>query len=150
LRHPNIVQVYDLDLADGQPYIIMELLSGLSLSAYLKGLHQLGHSLPLETIGRLLDGLGSALDYAHAQGIVHRDVKPANDLRQEYTALPSILPLDCEPISWTLHRPYPRRDNPDADWHHPGDAGPMSPEQVRGEAVDARSDNYLGIMFTRC
>jgi len=152
LRHPNIVQVYDLDLADGQPYIIMELLGGLSMSAYLKGLHQLGHSLPLETVSRLLNGLASALDFAHSQGIVHRDVKPANViLRQGNTPLSASIPLppDCEPVLTDFGIARIRGATTQTlTGTVLGTPAYMSPEQVRGETVDARSDNYsLGIML---
>jgi len=151
-RHANIVQVYDLDLVDGQPYIIMELLSGLSMSAYLKELHQLGHSLPLETVSRLLNGLASALDFAHSQGIVHRDVKPANViLRQGATPLSASIPLppDCEPVLTDFGIARIRGATTQTlTGTVLGTPAYMSPEQVRGETVDARSDNYsLGIML---
>jgi serine/threonine-protein kinase len=152
LRHPNIVQVYDFDLFDGQPYIVMELLAGMSMSAYLKGLHKLGHTLPLETVGRLLDGIASALDYAHARGIVHRDVKPANViLRQGNTPLsPSIpLPPDTDPVltDFGIAR-VSSATTRTLTGTVLGTPAYMSPEQVRGETVDPRSDNYsLGIML---
>jgi len=152
LRHPNIVQVYDFDLFDGQPYIVMELLAGMSMSAYLKGLHKLGHTLPLETVGRLLDGIASALDYAHARGIVHRDVKPANViLRQGSTPLTpsSPLPSDTDPVltDFGIAR-VSSATTRTLTGTVLGTPAYMSPEQVRGETVDPRSDNYsLGIML---
>lgn len=152
LRHPNIVQVYDLDLHEGQPYLVMELLQGMSLSAYLKGLHQLGHILPFETVARLLDGIAAALDYAHARGIVHRDIKPANVLlRQGATPIqPSFpLPTDAEAIltDFGIAR-ITTSTMQTLTGTILGTPAYMSPEQVRGEPVDARSDTYaLGIML---
>ena len=152
LRHANIVQVYDFDLADGSPYIIMELLRGLPMSAYLKGLHEHGHSLTLETVARLLDRVASALDYAHSQGIVHRDVKPSNVILREGSvplnpAIP--LPADSEPVltDFGIAR-ISGATTQTLTGTILGTPAYMSPEQVRGEAVDARSDNYsLGIML---
>ena len=152
LRHPNIVQVYDFDLADGSPYIIMELLRGLPMSAYLKGLHELGHTLPIETVIRLLDRIASALDYAHSQGIVHRDVKPSNVILREGSVpvSPSVpLPPDTEPVltDFGIAR-ITGSTTQTLTGTILGTPAYMSPEQVRGEAVDARSDNYsLGIML---
>jgi serine/threonine-protein kinase len=152
LRHANIVQVYDFDLFDGQPYIVMELLRGMSMAAHLKGLHQLGHSLPLEGVGRLLEGIAAALDYAHGRGIVHRDVKPANViLRQTNTPLSPDIPLppDTEPVltDFGIAR-ISSATTRTLTGTVLGTPAYMSPEQVRGESVDARSDNYsLGIML---
>src|SRR5262245_46862615 len=102
LRHPNIVQVFDFDLADGaRPYIVMELLEGVPLDEYLQRLHETQHHLPPETAARLVAALAAALDYAHARGIVHRDVKPANViLRREAAPIATgdPLPLDVEAV----------------------------------------------------
>lgn len=75
LRHPNIVQVSDFDVVDDRPYIIMELLEGMPLNEYLRDLHGMGHTLPLDTVSRLMTSLTAALDYAHNRQIVHRRCK---------------------------------------------------------------------------
>jgi tRNA A-37 threonylcarbamoyl transferase component Bud32 len=152
LRHPNIVQVYDLDLYEGQPYIVMELLQGMSMSAYLKGLHQLGHSLPYPSISRLLDSLGSALDYAHSRGIVHRDIKPANViLRQGATPVSPSLPLPADATAILTDFGIAHISGATSQTLTGtilGTPAYMSPEQVRGEPADARSDTYsMGIML---
>src|SRR5574341_687597 len=152
MRHPNIVQVFDFDVADDRPYIVMELLEGPSLRDYLKGLRDGGFVLPPLSIARLIRGLAAALDYAHARGIVHRDIKPANVMlrRASGEINPNApLPADVEPVltdfgvariaNVTTHT---------ASGAIVGTPAYMSPEQVRGEGVDARSDIYaLGIVL---
>ena len=74
LRHPNIVTVYETGEAEGQLYIAMEYLPGRTLRQFLEaeGMLSLERALPI------LEQVADALDYAHAQGVVHRDVKPSN------------------------------------------------------------------------
>lgn len=75
LIHPNIVRVFDVARAeDGTPYIVMELLDGVPLSAYTRS----GGRVPLQQAGIILSGILAGLGAAHAQGIVHRDLKPEN------------------------------------------------------------------------
>src|SRR6187455_2741090 len=78
LRHSNIVQIYDFDAIDGHPYIVMEFLRGPTLANYLRGLHEKNERIPLQQVSRLLNRLTAALDYAHGQGVIHRDIKPGN------------------------------------------------------------------------
>src|SRR5574338_506339 len=78
LRHPNIVQIFDFDTADGHPYIVMEYLKGPTLANYLRGLHARNERIPSHQVARLLKVLTAALDYAHEQGVIHRDIKPGN------------------------------------------------------------------------
>ena len=75
LIHPNIVRVFDVGTAeDGTPYIVMEMLDGVPLSAYTRS----GGRVPLAQAGMILQGILAGLGAAHAQGIVHRDLKPEN------------------------------------------------------------------------
>jgi serine/threonine protein kinase/DNA-binding CsgD family transcriptional regulator len=153
LRHPNIVQVFDFDMIDGRPYIVMELIEGPSLSDYLDTLHQAQHVLPPETTVRLIVSLAAALDYAHGRGIVHRDVKPANVLlRREGPGQldPNVaLPLDVEPVLTDFGVAHiASAAMQTASGTIMGTPVYISPEQVRGEAVDARADIYsLGVML---
>ena len=152
LRHPNIVQVSDFDVVDDRPYIIMELLEGMPLNEYLRGLHGMGHTLPLDTVSRLMTSLTAALDYAHNRQIVHRDVKPANIvLRAGDTPVTPQMPLapDVEPVltDFGVAR-IATSTSATASGTILGTPAYMSPEQVRGEAVDRRSDIYaLGIIL---
>jgi serine/threonine protein kinase len=157
LRHPNIVQVFDFDVADDQPYIVMELIDGLPLDKYLEQLHGAGRRLPPETTARLVAALAAALEYAHARGIVHRDVKPANvmlrrDPSRGESALidpDAPLPLDADAIltDFGVAR-FARATLHTLAGAISGTPAYLSPEQAQGQEVDGRSDLYsLGIML---
>src|SRR5438067_6328383 len=74
LQHPHIVQVHDFGLDNQTPYLVMEYTSG----GTLRSRHPKGTQLPLEQIVTYVKQIASALDYAHQQRVIHRDVKPAN------------------------------------------------------------------------
>jgi eukaryotic-like serine/threonine-protein kinase len=78
LRHPNIVQVYDFGQHDGLIYMVQELLPGLTLQQWLRDLAARGARPARDDVLTIVGLLASALDAAHAAGIIHRDVKPAN------------------------------------------------------------------------
>jgi tRNA A-37 threonylcarbamoyl transferase component Bud32 len=152
MRHPNIVQVYDFDVADDQPYIIMELLEGPSLADYIEVLHRSNQRLPPETIARLITAVAAALDYAHSRGVIHRDVKPSNVLlrREGGVVEPKVpLPDDVQPVLTDFG--VARMANATirtASGSIVGTPAYMSPEQVTGAGTDARSDIYsLGVML---
>src|SRR5438034_4043973 len=73
LDHPNILQIYDFGVVKGTPYLVMPYISGGSLADLMKQ-----GPLTFDEIGVYLDQIGSALDYAHQRGIVHRYSKPSN------------------------------------------------------------------------
>ncbi|MEM4725078.1 MAG: serine/threonine-protein kinase, partial [Candidatus Hadarchaeum sp.] len=152
LRHPNIVQVFDFDVIDDRPYIVMELLDGPSLKDYLRDLRKAGGRLPERTIARLIASLASALDYAHARRIVHRDIKPANViLRAESGPIDSSKPLssDVEPVltDFGVAR-IADTGTQTASGVIIGTPAYMSPEQASGRPTDHRSDIYsLGVML---
>jgi serine/threonine-protein kinase len=131
LSHPNIVTVHDagLDPQSGYPYIVMEYVPGKSLKDLLDGRHRLTPDLAL----RFGDALASALEAAHAGGIVHRDIKPANILVRETDGLVKITDFGVARLSASeLTRTGTLIGSP----------AYMSPEQIRGAAVDARSDLF--------
>jgi len=152
LRHPNIVQIYDFDTVDGHPYIVMEYISGPSLSRYLDAFHAKGKRLDLITISRLLTSVASALEYAHKMGVVHRDVKPGNILLTSHTAqiiAGNTMPAGFEPIltDFGLVR-FLNSSRHTTAGQIAGTPAYMSPEQARGEATDERTDIYsLGIVL---
>jgi serine/threonine protein kinase len=74
LRHPNIVEIFDVGEDDGSHFLVMELVDGQSLHQLLRE----AGALPLDRVVRLLRLVADALDYAHARSVVHRDVKPSN------------------------------------------------------------------------
>jgi serine/threonine protein kinase len=152
MRHPNIVQVYDFDVADDQPYIVMELLEGPSLADYIGVLHRTGQRLPPETIARLITAVAAALDYAHSRGVIHRDVKPSNVLLRREGGLvePRVpLPDDVQPVLTDFG--VARMANATirtASGSIVGTPAYMSPEQITSAGIDARSDIYsLGVML---
>src|SRR5688572_4941471 len=152
LRHPNIVQIYDFDTTDGHPYIVMEYLKGPTLATYLRHLHQRKKRIPPHQVARLLKGLTAALDYAHGQGVIHRDVKPGNILLHNNTdEIPLDKPLtnDVEAIitDFGLVR-IMNAASQTASGFISGTPAYMSPEQARGDQIDHRTDIYsLGIVL---
>jgi serine/threonine protein kinase len=135
LTHPNIVVVYDAGEEDGQYYITMEMVEGKSVQALLDA----GHAFPLPRVLRIMEQVCSALQYAHERNVVHRDVKPANimltaDDTVKVTDFGTAKILQFGTVQQTAHVM--------------GTPSYMSPEQVKGRAVDGRSDIFsLGVML---
>ena len=150
LRHPNIVQVFDFDTYESQPYLVMEYVPGTSLSTYLRELHKHNGRLDINQINKLLGKVASALKYAHDNEVIHRDVKPANILLTSRTnPIEAGKPLadDAEPIltDFGLVR-FTQATSQTSTGVITGTPIYMSPEQARGDQVDTRTDVYsLGV-----
>ncbi len=144
LRHPNIVQIYDFDTADGHPYIVMEYIRGPSLAAYLKNLHERNERMQPQHIARLMSKLANALDYAHEQGVIHRDIKPGNILLHVKAGESRSMFTDqIEPIitDFGLVRII-HATTQTASGLVSGTPAYISPEQAQGLKVDHRTDIY--------
>ena len=152
LRHPNIVQVFDFDTIDDQPYIVMEYISGPSLSRYLAALHDKNSRLGLPLVSKILTGVANALQYAHEIGVVHRDVKPGNILltSRSLQIIPGeTLPVNIEPVltDFGLVRMLDSSHQTTIG-QTAGTPAYMSPEQAMGIVTDGRTDIYsLGIVL---
>jgi hypothetical protein len=129
LQHRNIVTVFEFAEDAGTPYIVMEFLRGTSLSARLKAAPPLSIVEKLDIVAQLCNGLG----YAHEQGIVHRDVKPANIF---LLGDGSVKLLDFGIAKLTTSNLTRQGDVL-------GSPSYMSPEQIMGlESIDGRSDVF--------
>jgi serine/threonine-protein kinase len=135
LTHPNIVVVFDAGEEDGLYYITMELVEGRSLQAHLDG----GQAFALPRVLRIMEQACSALQFAHERNVVHRDIKPANimltaDDTVKITDFGTAKILQFGTMQQTAHVM--------------GTPSYMSPEQVKGRAVDGRSDIFsLGVLL---
>jgi len=135
LTHPNIVVVYDAGEEDGLYYITMELVEGKSLQALLDG----GHAFPLPRTLRITEQACNALQFAHERNVVHRDIKPANIM---LTADDTVKITDFGTAKILQFGTMQQTS------HVMGTPSYMSPEQVKGRAVDGRSDIFsLGVML---
>jgi serine/threonine-protein kinase len=129
LKHPNIVSVYDVFEDGGRAYVVMEYVEGESLAARLKA-----DPLPDgATLLGVLRQMADALDYTHSRGVIHRDIKPANVMIDSAGAA-KIMDFGIARIADT------RTITPTGMVM--GTVEYMAPEQIRGEAVDGRADQF--------
>jgi serine/threonine-protein kinase len=147
LRHPNIVEVYDVsDNSETERYLVVELVRGVTLRQLLSQ-HQ---RLPVEVAVAVALELAQALEHAHAEGVIHRDIKPENVLvelqrnadgpatvRVMLTDFGIAKLLDAQGITST--------------GQVLGSPAHMAPEQIEGSAVDVRADVFgLGVLLYEC
>jgi eukaryotic-like serine/threonine-protein kinase len=164
LNHPNICTIYEVEEHEGQPFIVMELLEGRTLRELIPPESKPSPKNPPIPISTLLDiavQIAAGLEAAHGKGIVHRDIKPANIfvtttghvkiLDFGLAKLQEFETVESEPQGsqsseskkvWSPYLTLTRTGTPI------GTAGYMSPEQIRGEKLDARTDLFnLGLVL---
>src|SRR4051794_37839827 len=127
VSHPNVCRVYDIGEVEGMPFISMEYIDGEDLASLLTRIGRLPADKAIETARKLCAGLAAA----HDRGVIHRDLKPQNIMMNKRGEV-VIMDFGLAAIADQLVGPEARNGTP----------AYMSPEQLRGEAVTARSDLY--------
>jgi serine/threonine-protein kinase len=137
LSHPNIIQIYEVGDVDGFVFFTMQLVQGKSLAQLMKMVKKQvlpsKRFLPLKITIQFILQILDALDYAHRQGIIHRDIKPDNIMIEKHTQRPIITDFGVAKIL---------KDGDETSTITRGTPLYMAPEQIVGEEMDGRTDIY--------
>lgn len=134
LRHPNVIEIYDFNIVRGIPYLALEYFESNNLKQWLRAVTE--PAVVREQLPLIIRQCAEGLTYLHEQGWVHRDIKPDNFLVNRSAEVKLIDFAIAERIKTGFARLLGGRSKIQ------GTRSYMSPEQIRGEALDARSDIY--------
>lgn len=145
--HPNILNVHDFGVSNqGQPYMVMDYLDGINLTALLDAEKQ----IPVTRAINMFLQMSSALAHAHSKDIIHRDVKPSNIMLVEFEGRREFVKLVDFGIAKVLNPSTPEAENLTRTGEVFGSPLYMSPEQCQGKKLDSRADIYsLGAVMYR-
>ena len=143
LSHPNIIQVFEVGETEEFLFFTMQLVRGYSLDYYIKRARKnpipSRRALPVRSTLKIIIQVLDALDYAHSQGIIHRDVKPGNVLMESHTKRPILMDFGLAKVI--------RADDPSSSMML-GTPIYMAPEQILKREIDSRADIYaVGTML---